>query len=111
VTTSPARSTLICNRLVDGCAAPSGLRACRCGTQLWVTTLMLPLVESGELTPVCAPCGTQEGRRIEIHPRTMEELIRRDQVDEAWQIVNVLNAEVPGSHSADVADHHSGSES
>ncbi|MGH3687110.1 MAG: hypothetical protein ACRDRU_16965 [Pseudonocardiaceae bacterium] len=104
MTTSSARGTLVCNRIGDGSAAPSVVRECHCGAQLWVTTLMLPLVESGELTPVCAPCGTREGRQIDIHPRTMEVLIRRDQVAEAWQVVNALNAGILGGPSMNVPD-------
>ncbi|MGH7868087.1 MAG: hypothetical protein ACREP9_10785 [Candidatus Dormibacteraceae bacterium] len=37
---------LVCARLADGCEVASNLRECRCGTQLWVTVLMTPLVDS-----------------------------------------------------------------
>jgi hypothetical protein len=38
----------------------------------------------------------------------MEVLIRRDQVAEAWQVVNALNAGVLGGHSVDVPDRNGG---
>jgi hypothetical protein len=63
---------------------------------------MLPLVESGELIAVCIPCGRQAGKPIGIHPRTMDVLIQRDQVAEAWQFVRNLNAGIiPSNHPSD----------
>lgn len=60
---------------------------------------MLPLVESGELVAVCIPCGRRAGKPIGIHPRTMDVLIQRDQVAEAWQVIRNLNAGIiPSRH-------------
>jgi len=50
---------LVCNYLGDGTSVPSNIRECRaddenrpdgvCGTELWVSVLMTPLVDAGQL--------------------------------------------------------------
>ena len=52
---------------------------------------MLPVIEAGELRPVCTPCGLQAGRLIKIHPRSMDVLTEHDQLAEAREIVAALN--------------------
>ncbi|MFY9808551.1 MAG: hypothetical protein WAK86_14945, partial [Pseudonocardiaceae bacterium] len=47
---------VVCNTLADRCGEPSNLRNCReCDTQVWVPVAMTPLVDSGQLRPVCWP--------------------------------------------------------
>lgn len=83
---------MICNGVTEGAAAPSVLRQCHCGVQVWVSTVMLPVVEAGELEPVCTPCGLQSGQPIAIHPRSLDVLTDAHQLAEAREIVAALNA-------------------
>ena len=90
---------LVCTRLADGCEVASNLRECRCGTQLWVTVLMTPLVDSGELTPQCWPCHRKIGRTVTIHPREIEELARLGRLNDGWRIIEEMNNPQTGEYS------------
>lgn len=52
---------LVCPSLADGARSRSNLRDCRCGTQVWVSVVLTPLVDSGALVPRCAPCQNKTG--------------------------------------------------
>jgi hypothetical protein len=83
---------LLCNSISDGAAALSVLRFCDCGPQVWVSAVMLPVVEAGMLKPVCTPCGLRVGRPIRIHLRSMDVLTNEERLAEAREIVAALNA-------------------
>jgi hypothetical protein len=55
---------------------------------------MLPVIEAGELRPVCTPCGLQAGQLIKIHPRSVDVLTEYDQLAEARKIVAALNSQM-----------------
>jgi hypothetical protein len=83
---------LVCNRLTEGCTTESNLRDCQCGTQLWVSVLMTPLVDSGELLPRCWSCQQKAGRTVAIHPREIEALTDLGRLEEGRQIIAAMNA-------------------
>lgn len=69
---------------------PSAIRECReCGNQVLVALIMLPLVESGELYPVCRGCNA--GRTVTMHPVEEAELARRGLLEEAWERIAKIN--------------------
>lgn len=69
---------------------PSAIRECReCERQVMVATLMLPLVESGQLYPVCHQCNA--GRTVTIHPVEEAEMARRGWLGAAWRRVAQFN--------------------
>jgi hypothetical protein len=70
---------------------PSVIRSCLCGAQLWVTALMSPLVESGELIPQCWQCHERSGRDVTLHPVEIDELTRRRRLDEGWRRIDEMN--------------------
>jgi hypothetical protein len=82
---------LVCNSLTEGCQVASNIRHCPCGTQVWVSALMTPLVDSGALCPVCRPCHRQTGRTVTIHPREIDELTRLGRLEEGWHIIAEMN--------------------
>jgi hypothetical protein len=89
---------LVCNTLAEGCRVASNIRDCRCGAQVWVSTLMTPLVDSGELLPMCWPCHRKTGRSVTIHEREIDELTRLDQLEEGWQVIAEMNSATSGEH-------------
>lgn len=69
---------------------PSAIRECRiCETQVLVAILMLPLVESGELYPLCRACNG--GRTVTMHPVEEAELARRGWLEAGWQRIAEIN--------------------
>jgi len=102
---------LVCNYLGDGTSVPSNIRECRaddenrpdgvCGTELWVSVLMTPLVDAGQLIPICWICHVKMGGPfLRIHPEQMQMLIELGRVNDALAIVTEMNDtardEVPG---------------
>lgn len=93
-------SWLICNYLADGCGgAPSVIRECQtpgCGVQVWVSSAILPLVESGELHPRCWACHTQfgEAKDLRMHPAQLAELRRLDMVERGFEVLGAMNDEL-----------------
>jgi hypothetical protein len=85
-------SYLVCRSFADGCEVASNLRECRCGTQLWVTVLMTPLVDSDELIPQCWPCHRKTGGTATIHPREIEELTRLGRLEDGWRVIGEMNS-------------------
>jgi hypothetical protein len=88
----PRTKWLVCNSVAEGCAVPSNLRECLCGTQVWVSALMTPLVDSSELRPRCWSCHHKTGHTVTLHDRTIDELTRLGRVDEGWQIIAEMNS-------------------
>jgi hypothetical protein len=98
-----AQRYLVCNYLGDGNGGyPSNIRECRgedpanpngeCGTQLWVSAIMTPLTDAGQLLPICWICHVKMGGPfLRIHPIEMEELVRLRAVKRGQQIVNEMN--------------------
>jgi hypothetical protein len=90
----PATKWLVCNGIADGCEVASNLRDCTpCGSQLWVATFMTPLVDSGELRPICWPCHHKTGRSVTIHPREIQVLTDLGRLDEGWHIIGEMNSD------------------
>ena len=92
------RRWLVCNTLAEGCRVASNIRDCRCGAQVWVSALMTPLVDSGELRPMCWPCHRRTGRSVTIHDREIDELTRLGQLGEGWQVITEMNSATSGEH-------------
>jgi hypothetical protein len=69
----------------------SNLRACQCGDQLWVSAVMTPLTDSGELHPICRPCHRKTGRSVTIHDRRSEALVKFGRLEEGWRIIGYMN--------------------
>lgn len=69
---------------------PSAIRECRvCETQVLVALLLLPLVENGELYPVCRHCNG--GRTVTMHPVEEAELARRGWLEAGWARIAEIN--------------------
>jgi hypothetical protein len=84
---------LVCDSLTEGCTGSSVIRQCReCGVQLWVSLVMLPTVESGDLVPRCWPCQWATGKPTTLHEDTIQALTTAGRLDEGWQIVAARNA-------------------
>jgi hypothetical protein len=89
------RQWLVCNSpdLYHVPNTPCAARDCKtCGEQVWVPMLFLPLVESGELSPVCWPCHDATGRRVGMH-RLEEPIIKSmGKMGEAQELLDYLNS-------------------
>ena len=69
---------------------PSSIRECRnCDKQVLVALLLLPLVESGELYPLCRHCNA--GRILTMHPVEEVELARRGLLEEGQRLLAEIN--------------------
>lgn len=66
---------------------------------VWASTLMTPLVDSGELLPMCWPCHRKTGRSVTIHDREIDELTRLGRLEEGWQVIAEMNSATSGEHS------------
>ena len=66
---------------------------------MWVSALMTPLVDSGELRPRCWPCHRTTGRPVTIHPREINELTRLGQLEDGWQVIAHMNGATIGERS------------
>ncbi|MBV8995200.1 MAG: hypothetical protein JO287_16220 [Pseudonocardiales bacterium] len=84
---------LVCNSLAEGCEVPSNLRDCQCRTQLWVSALMTPLIDSGELRQQCWRCHHKTGRTVTLHPREIEALTAIGQLEKGWRIIAEMNSQ------------------
>lgn len=83
---------MVCNTLADGCGEPSNLRNCReCDTQVWVPVAMTPLVDSGQLRPVCWPCHRETGRSMTLHPLAVQAFTKAGRVEEGWRMIAEIN--------------------
>ena len=90
-------SRLICNPIGEGHRVPSYQRTCgTCGTGVWVSMEMAPVVDSGEAAPLCVPCWDPSGSEhrdgvFAIHPRQMHSLAENGVLDFAYRFVNTMN--------------------
>lgn len=83
---------VVCTTLAHGCSEPSNLRTCReCHTQVWVPVAMTPLVDSGELRPICWPCHNDTGRSVTLHPLAIDVLTKLGRLDEGWRYIADIN--------------------
>lgn len=71
----PNGALLICNTLAEGHGVvPSDVRTCgSCGTGIYTSRAMTPVVDSGEASPICVPCWqVRDGEgTYALHPRQM----------------------------------------
>jgi hypothetical protein len=90
----PERDLLICNTLDEGHRVPSDLRTCgSCGTEVWVSEEMTPVVDSGEASPICTPCWlVYDGEgTYALHPRQIAELAESQVLAFACQFITEMN--------------------
>lgn len=45
-----------CIKATSSPSVPSVIRACTCGTEVWVSEAMRPVVDAAEVTPKCLRC-------------------------------------------------------
>lgn len=84
---------LVCRSLADGCEVACNLPECRCGTQLWVSVVTTPLVDSGDLVPMCWRATGTPSAPPPSTPRTIEELTRRGRLDDGWRVIGEMNSD------------------
>jgi hypothetical protein len=90
----PDRALLICNTLDEGHLVPSDLRTCgSCGTEVYVSREMTPVVDSGEASPICGRCWlVYDGDGVyALHPRQMAGLAESQVLAFAHQFITEMN--------------------
>jgi hypothetical protein len=92
----PDRALLICNTFAEGHGVPSDLRTCgSCGTDVWVSREMTPVVDSGEASPICGPCWVvydcPDEATYALHPRQMAGLAQSQVLDFAHLFITEMN--------------------
>jgi hypothetical protein len=91
---------LLCNTLAEGHAVPSRQRQCTyCDAALWVSTGLVPAVDTRELAPICAPClqAGKHGQPITgfgIHPDQLPQLAEAGILNYAKRKIDTLNTRV-----------------
>ena len=76
---------------------PSKLRWCSvCAATIWVSESMVGVVDNGEATPFCMPCGAalienDPDAEMAIHPNQRAELARQGALEDAQAIVDATN--------------------
>ena len=66
-----------------------------CGTEVWVSHTMWPMVKSGEVRPACIPCAKDYMDRnddtVAIHPRQVDELAQCGMLLFSMDLVDAIN--------------------
>jgi hypothetical protein len=79
---------VVCNSIAE----PSNLRICRqCGTQVCVPVAMTPLVDAGELRPICWSCHSTTSRSVTLHPLAIDALTKLGRLEEGWRLIGDIN--------------------
>lgn len=84
---------VVCMPTRDGPAPlPSRMFFCtECGTQIWVSQPMVPVVMKGEVTPLCNPCGARMGdAEWGIHPAQEAQLGALGILEYSHEIVKAM---------------------
>lgn len=88
---------LWCARTDFAPTAPSTTMRCAdCGTEVWLSQEMRPLVEVGELKPVCGPCAADHYHNaddavVTIHPLQIDALVECGALGFAMGLVDKMN--------------------
>jgi hypothetical protein len=83
---------VVCGTVAEGCGEPSNLRTCReCDAQVCVPVPMTPLVESGELRPICWSCHRATARSLTLHPLAIKALNDIGRLEEGWRLIAEIN--------------------
>lgn len=83
---------LVCSSIHEGNGCvPACLRYCLCGLQLWVSTPMVALVDSGRIEPTCWGCFLALRASLTIHDESVGLLALDNRVQDAWRLVGRLN--------------------
>lgn len=99
----------MCGSLADGCGGVvANIRECgypgkkrrgddgtedTCGAQVWVSAAMTPLVDSGELRPMCWPCQHTTGQSVTLHDSEIKILTELGWLEQGWRIIAEINAQ------------------
>jgi hypothetical protein len=52
---------------------------------------MTPLVDSGELRPICWWCHRTTGRSVTLHPLAINALTELGRLEEGWRVIGDIN--------------------
>jgi hypothetical protein len=89
------RQWLVCNSpdLYNIPNTPCAARDCKtCGEQVWVPMLFLPLVEAGELAPLCWSCHDLTGRPVGMHRLEVPIIESMGMMDQAQELLAEMNS-------------------
>lgn len=104
---------LVCNTVGPGLVQGTGsypciIRNCRtddCGVQVWVSTLHMGRVESGQLWPRCWECQVRSGRPVTMHPAEVSYLASTRELVTGWRRIDEMNDWLEsGARAADQPD-------